>query len=570
MSREITATTILNRAEVLLLKDLKLREAIMNNINKAWNISTDSLDLPKRYAQYSEALNNSKLGSGAVGFITAGGNILISNVSGEDTVETVLGLGVDIALTVLEMTPQGKIIKFVNIGLTALGIDPATKLKELYRKYRYDDNGEYEMNKIAKIIGAKSVAIESNSILKITMPDGTVYARPLSASFFPYGVTPSGLLTGGNGYTNDVLFGGNGNDTLMGKDGSDLLIGGNGDDTYLATKGDTIKDSDGKGSVHFNGHKLTGGTYDKDRDLYISDDYIEYKLHDDGRLVVSDMGDNITIENFNKDNNDLGIILIDPKDVVVTIHDNQANEGGNGKHTLGFKVSLNRKLEAGEYLTLYINGQLVKFTENEQEKDNAYIYEWDGNESKDGDRKFEVSGSVLQSGTSKNLNVKYIHPAKGLIKDDDRDDDPDPEREYSPIVIDLSNDGINSHALNYTINFDLDNNGFKEATGWVSGDDALLAIDKNNNGIIDNGSELFGNKSISDSAFSYTNSSLNNGFETLKSYDSNNDGIIDSQDAEFDKLLLWQDKNSNGISETDELIKLSDKAEFANLNLLVA
>ena len=570
MSREITATTILNRAEVLLLKDLKLREAIMNNINKAWNISTDSLDLPKRYAQYSEALNNSKLGSGAVGFITAGGNILISNVSGEDTVETVLGLGVDIALTVLEMTPQGKIIKFVNIGLTALGIDPATKLKELYRKYRYDDNGEYEMNKIAKIIGAKSVAIESNSILKITMPDGTVYARPLSASFFPSGVTPSGLITGGNGWTDDVLFGGNGNDTLMGKDGSDLLIGGKGDDTYLATKGDTIKDSDGKGSVHFNGHKLTGGTYDKDRDLYISDDYIEYKLHDDGRLVVSDMGENIVIENFNKDNNDLGIILIDPKDVVVTIHDNQANEGGNGKHTLGFKVSLNRKLEAGEYLTLYINGQLVKFTENEQEKDNAYIYEWDGNESKDGDRKFEVSGSVLQSGTSKNLNVKYIHPAKGLIKDDDRDDDPDPEREYSPIVIDLSNDGINSHALNYTINFDLDNNGFKEATGWVSGDDALLTIDKNNNGIIDNGSELFGNKSISDSAFSYTNSSLNNGFETLKSYDTNNDGIIDSQDAEFDKLLLWQDKNSNGISETDELIKLSDKAEFANLNLLVA
>ena len=566
MSREITATTILNRAEVLLLKDLKLREAIMNNINKAWNISTDSLDLPKRYAQYSEALNNSKLGSGAVGFITAGGNILISNVSGEDTVETVLGLGVDIALTVLEMTPQGKIIKFVNIGLTALGIDPATKLKELYRKYRYDDNGEYEMNKIAKIIGAKSVAIESNSILKITMPDGTVYARPLSASFFPSGVTPSGLITGGNGWTDDVLFGGNGNDTLMGKDGSDLLIGGNGDDTYLATKGDTIKDSDGKGSVHFNGHKLTGGTYDKDRDLYISDDYIEYKLHDDGRLVVSDMGENIVIENFNKDNNDLGIILIDPKDVVVTIHDNQANEGGNGKHTLGFKVSLNRKLEAGEYLTLYINGQLVKFTENEQEKDNAYIYEWDGNESKDGDRKFEVSGSVLQSGTSKNLNVKYIHPAKGLIKDDDRDDDPDPEREYSPIVIDLGNDGINSHALNYTINFDLDNNGFKEATGWVSGDDALLAIDKNNNGIIDNGSELFGNKSISDSAFSYTNSSLNNGFETLKSYDSNNDGIIDSQDAEFDKLLLWQDKNGNAITDNGELIKLSDKVSSIDLN----
>ncbi len=61
-----------------------------------------------------------------------------------------------------------------------------------------------------------------------------------------------------------------------------------------------------------------------------------------------------------------------------------------------------------------------------------------------------------------------------------------------------------------------------------------------------------------------------NGFESLKELDSNNDGIIDEKDKEFTNLLLWQDKNSNGISETDELIKLSDKAEFTNLNLLVA
>ena len=61
-----------------------------------------------------------------------------------------------------------------------------------------------------------------------------------------------------------------------------------------------------------------------------------------------------------------------------------------------------------------------------------------------------------------------------------------------------------------------------------------------------------------------------NGFESLKELDSNNDDIIDEKDKEFTNLLLWQDKNYNGISETDELIKLSDKAEFANLNLLVA
>ena len=59
-----------------------------------------------------------------------------------------------------------------------------------------------------------------------------------------------------------------------------------------------------------------------------------------------------------------------------------------------------------------------------------------------------------------------------------------------------------------------------------------------------------------------------NGFESLKELDSNNDDIIDEKDKEFTNLLLWQDKN--GISETDELIKLSDKVKSINLNLLIA
>jgi len=141
---------------------------------------------------------------------------------------------------------------------------------------------------------------------------------------------------------------------------------------------------------------------------------------------------------------------------------------------------------------------------------------------------------------------------------------------YDPLVIDLNNDGIKGTNLDYKINFDLDNNGFKEATSWIDNNDAFIAIDKNNNGTIDNGSELFGNKSISNNAYAYTNPNAKNGFESLKELDSNNDDIIDEKDKEFTNLLLWQDKNSNGISETDELIKLSDKAEFANLNLLVA
>ena len=383
----------------------------MNSINKAWNITDDSLAL--RYKNYRNALDNSKFGSGVVGFITAGGNVLISNVSGEDTVETVMGLGVDVALTLMELTPAGRVI---NIALTLTGFDPATKLKDIYRSLAYESEADYNNNKIAKLVGAKSVTIEKN-ILKVTMPDGTVYARPLSASFFPYGVTPSGLLTGGNGYTNDVLFGGNKNDTLQGGNGSDLLIGGDGFDTYNAGTLDIIRDSDGKGEVYFKGYKLTGGTYDKDRDLYISDDYIKYKLHNDGRLEVSYIGDNITIENFNKDNNDLGIILIDPKDIVVTIHDNQSTEGGNGKHSMEFKITLNRALKKDEFLELIINGQMVKFKEGDIEQ--TYTHTWDGNTIKEEDRKFEVSTSVV---TDKSIvKAKLAQVGNETIIDDDKE-----------------------------------------------------------------------------------------------------------------------------------------------------
>ena len=245
MKNEAAAKQILDRVENYLSTDLKTRDAIMNSINKAWNITDDSLAL--RYKNYRNAPDNSKFGSGVVGFITAGGNVLISNVSGEDTVETVMGLGVDVALTLMELTPAGRVI---SIALTLTGFDPATKLKDIYRSLAYESEADYNNNKIAKLVGAKSVTIEKN-ILKVTMPDGTVYARPLSASFFPYGVTPSGLLTGGNGWTNDVLIGGDKKDIFIGHGGNDTLVGKAGKDDYFVDNGDTIKDSDSKGRVFY-------------------------------------------------------------------------------------------------------------------------------------------------------------------------------------------------------------------------------------------------------------------------------------------------------------------------------
>jgi hypothetical protein len=64
---------------------------------------------------------------------------------------------------------------------------------------------------------------------------------------------------------------------------------------------------------------------------------------------------------------------------------------------------------------------------------------------------------------------------------------------------------------NSGVYFDHDNNSFAEQSGWVGKDDGLLVFDKNNNGKIDDGSELFGNNTI----LSNGNKAAN-GFEALK------------------------------------------------------
>ena len=116
----------------------------------------------------------------------------------------------------------------------------------------------------------------------------------------------------------------------------------------------------------------------------------------------------------------------------------------------------------------------------------------------------------------------------------------------SPLVLDLDGGGVElvtlaaSRAL-----FDLDTDSFAQHTGWVASDDALLAIDRNGNGRIDNIGEVFGNGTT-------------DGFSELRALDSNADGRIDANDAGFGELLLWRDLNGNGWSEAAELQSLAN------------
>ncbi len=115
----------------------------------------------------------------------------------------------------------------------------------------------------------------------------------------------------------DHLYGGAGDDTLEGKGGNDYLEGGTGNDTYIYATGDgfdTIMDTDGLGSIQFDGTTLTGGKEIADG-LYQSDDKAyTYKLVDNGSSTDLVINDSILIKNF--DSGDLGINLDEPAEYV--------------------------------------------------------------------------------------------------------------------------------------------------------------------------------------------------------------------------------------------------------------
>jgi len=125
---------------------------------------------------------------------------------------------------------------------------------------------------------------------------------------------------------------------------------------------------------------------------------------------------------------------------------------------------------------------------------------------------------------------------------------------FDPLVLDLDGDGYElTTEANSKAYFEFDSDGFAERTGWVRGDDALLARDANGNGTIDGITELFGNQTTS-------------GFTMLAAFDGNGDGVINASDTVYSELRVWQDANQNGVSDAGELKTLSE-AGIVSINL---
>lgn len=127
----------------------------------------------------------------------------------------------------------------------------------------------------------------------------------------------------------------------------------------------------------------------------------------------------------------------------------------------------------------------------------------------------------------------------------------------SPIVIDTAGNGFEMTDAPNGVSFDVQGWGTPEQIGWTTarGDDGWLALDRDGNGQIDNGMELFGTATPQLGP-------ERNGFLALAQYDrpakgGNGDGVIDSRDAIFPSLRIWIDSNHNGASEPAELHTLA-------------
>ncbi|WP_165889263.1 hypothetical protein [Mannheimia granulomatis] len=119
----------------------------------------------------------------------------------------------------------------------------------------------------------------------------------------------------------------------------------------------------------------------------------------------------------------------------------------------------------------------------------------------------------------------------------------------TPLVIDLDGDGIST--IDSDLMFDFSGKGDFYKTGWINKNDAFLVIDKNQDNNI-SGNELFGGYSeLKDGSYA------KDGFNALSIYDSNNDGKINQEDESWENLKLWIDKNSDKVSQLDEIYSLN-------------
>jgi|GEM_PF-884799 len=364
------------------------------------------------------------------------------------------------------------------------------------------------------------------------------------------------ILDGGAG--NDELHGGGGDDTLRGGEGADALYGMDGDDTLEAGAGndqmvggignDTYiyNLSDGQDDIFD-----AAGAFDTLQLAGVGSEAVKIEgIGNDLVITISGTADRLTIHDWYTGTGVIENITLDDGSAlsVANVVRSYETPSGNlapvitslgdfsswvGFHYPGGATSAN----LGNIMQA-LNDARIPGPGSSLAIDNTY-----GNPYGDllGDI-FERSGGINNL-VPLQTSAHYTRSQTWIFRRD-------------PLTFDLDGDGIETIGINATnpILFDHDGDSLKTATGWIKADDAFLVLDRNSNGTIDNGSELFG-----DSTPLSTGGNAADGFAALQDQDSNHDGLVNASDTNFSRLRLWQDFNQNGISETGELSTLDQK-----------
>jgi Ca2+-binding RTX toxin-like protein len=304
------------------------------------------------------------------------------------------------------------------------------------------------------------------------------------------------ILFGGAG--KDLLRGGEGNDTLIGNGDGDVLEGGAGFDTYQVRGGDVVRDADGKGQIIV---QRKDGSQTRAGGGVQVDGSQQFFRSTDGDIVYRENDDGSV--DFWVDGQGFSVL---PGDVNLAPRARRP-DGAAPDDDYGDDGNLAGGLPPGApALGLPLR---------------------------------RAGGPIVAS---------YKAPF------DAAQATPAPRRD--PLVFDLDGDGFDTLGQSAVTYFDHDGNGFAELSGWVGGDDGLLVMDRNGNGRIDSGRELFGDQTVLASGAVATS-----GVQALAEWDSlalggNGDGQIDASDKVWSKLQMWRDLDSDGFTDSGELFSL--------------
>jgi len=409
-------------------------------------------------------------------------------------------------------------------------------------------------------------------IEQVTFADGTNWSyadlmakatTPTSGDDIFYGDEGNQTLQGGAG--NDKLYGRIGDDILVGGVGNDKLDGGPGSDTFVFAQGDgndTIADTRVSGFI--NSIQLGAGITAQNTFITASANGLD--------IVVGfvDSNDTITISYMNLSGVSNGIDQIKfadgsswsyagimarrtaftaGDDTITGTSGNETLYGGDGNDTL-LGLAGNDSLAGGAGNDILTGGAGNDMLNGGSGTDSAvfagvqsdYQLTTSGGTVSIADLAPTVSGD---DGTDQLIGVETAQFSDQSVS------------LAAPVILDLDGNGVTLADKGSGTSFDWNGDGVADRTGWTSGGDGFLALDRDGNGTVSGASEL---------SFADDKPGAHSDLDGLSAFDTNHDGQLSAGDDQFARFGVWFDANGNGIADTGEFETLSD-AGIASIGL---